>query len=345
MPRVRIFLMLAAATLIFTSVAFTQKTGTGSHVPFAITGSVVGEDDNRPIPTAKLQLSTRAGQFVTSTLTDRDGKFSFINISQGDYEVTATANGYDSAQQEVLLFSFNVPEIRISLRKSTSQNDAAPPGTNVVSSRELMLTPKAQEALHKGMERLYEKKDPAGSISYFQKVLSLSPAFYEAYYHEGMAYTYVRKNADAEAAFRRAIAESQEKYPDPYFGLGALLSDQGRFAESEKFVRQGLALQRGAWRGDFELARALLGLERPKDAEASALEARTENPKFSALYIILANIHLQLRNDPAVLEDLDSYLKLDPNGPFAAQARDLKARTEKVLSKNTPPPAAHPNQE
>lgn len=204
-----------------------------------------------------------------------------------------------------------------------------------------MLPQNAQEALHKGMDKLYKQKDPSGSMPYFQKVLAIAPDFYEAYYQEGMAYTYESKPADAERAFQKAIAASQNMYAEACFGLGAILSDQGQFKDSEKSLRRGLELQPEAWRGHFELARALTGLGRTAEAEKSALESRRQNPTFSGLYIILANIHLQLHNDAAVVEDLGTYLKLDPNGPFAAQARDLKAKTEKVLGRKSAP--ATPN--
>jgi hypothetical protein len=66
--------------------------------------------------------------------------------------------------------------------------------------------------------------------------------------------------------------------------------------------------------GQSELARALLGLNRPTEAEAgarAAIELRPDN----------ANIHIELQSELALLDDLNSYLKLAPKGPFADQAR------------------------
>jgi tetratricopeptide (TPR) repeat protein len=306
-------------------------------------GGVTSEDDNRPIQNAKVQLATEAGQVVTSALTGRDGRFSFHNLAKGNYIVTVTVDGYETDSQKVIIVGFNVPEVRMALKKNAKLEDKTVPGGDTVSSRELMLPQKAQEAMHKGMERLYKKSDPPGSVPYFQKVLALAPSFYEAYYQEGMAYTYEGKLADAEAAFKKAVAASDDKYPDPCFGMAAILSDQERFKEAEEFARQGLELQPEAARGQFELARALFGEGHIAQAQERALESRRLNPNYSPLYIILANIHLQLHNDAAVVEDLGTYLRLDPNGPFAPQARDLKEKTEKMMSRKGAPPVPNLN--
>ncbi len=338
MPRLRWSLLIAFASLLVTTAPFAQMGGSNTGKLSEIRGAITNDEDNRPILNAKIQLTTEAGQFVSTTYSDQDGRYSFMSLAKGNYMVTATLEGFESSSQKVIILGFNVPEVRFTLRKIANSGDKSSNSGDTISSRELMLPQDAQEALHKGRERLYQKNDPPGSMPYFQKVMKLAPAFYEAYYEEGMAFTYEGKPADAETAFQKAIAESQNKYPDAYFGLAAILSDQKRFKESEQLSRQGLELQPDAARGHFELSRALLGLDRTPEAEKSALESRRLNPNFSGLYIILANIHLQLHNDAAVVEDLSTYLKLDPNGSFAPQARDLKTKTERLLSRKSAPP-------
>jgi Flp pilus assembly protein TadD len=347
MPRLRwsltfFVLIVIACPLVSTSV-FAQRGGPTTGNTAEIHGAITGDEDNRPIMNAKIQLTTVAGQLVKSTYTGQDGQFSFLSLAKGDYVVTATADGYESNNQKVMIIGFNVPEVRLSLRKPVNLEEKAAPDGDTVSSRELRLPQNAQQALRKGMDRLYKKKDASGSMPYFQKVLTIAPNYYEAYYQEGMAYTYEGRPADAETAFEKAITASQDTYPDACFGLAAVLSDQERFEESRKLLRHGLELQPEAWRGHFEMARALTGLGRTAEAEQSALEARKLNPTFSGLYIILANIHLQLHNDAAVVEDLSTYLRIDPNGPFAPQARDMKSRTEKAMSRKNAAPAPNLN--
>jgi hypothetical protein len=76
-----------------------------------------------------------------------------------------------------------------------------------------------------------------------------------------------------------------------------------------------------SWQGPSELARALLGLNRPTEAEAGARAAIELRPDNANLHLLLANIHIELQSELALLDDLNSYLKLAPKGPFADQAR------------------------
>jgi tetratricopeptide (TPR) repeat protein len=126
---------------------------------------------------------------------------------------------------------------------------------------------------------------------------------------------------------------SDDKFADADFALASLLNDQKEYPESEKLLRAGLVLQPDGWSGHFELARVLLATGKAADAEQSALTARKMKPEFSRVYLLLANIHQQENKNEAVLDDLNTYLKLFPNGAFAAQAKAMKEQTEKALGR------------
>jgi predicted Zn-dependent protease len=343
MPRFRWSLFFAIISLLATTVSHAQRTPSSSNPRAGVGGAITSDGDHRPIANAKVQLTSSSGEMMSSTYTGNEGQFSFMNLSQGEYVITVTAVGYETNTQKVMIFSASVPDVRLSLRKTNSPVESAPLGDGSVSNRELLLPKKAQEAFQKGLDTLYKKNDPSGSILYFQKVLAISPDFYEAYYNQGRAYSFVGKPADAEAAFQKAIELSKNSYADADFGLAAIFSDRGRFKESEQLSRHGLELQPDVWRGYFELARALDGMGHTREAEQNGLEARKMNPTFSGIYIVLANIHLELHNDNALVEDLNAYLRLDPSGPFAAQAKDLRTKTEKLLNSKGVPSAPHPN--
>jgi tetratricopeptide (TPR) repeat protein len=159
----------------------------------------------------------------------------------------------------------------------------------------------------------------------------MAPDFYEADYFLGIAYRQKGLAKEAEAAFHAAIDMSFNQFPAADFALAAVLSDNGRFSEAEAPARAGLALQPDSWQGNFELARALMGLNRLPEAEQRALAAKKLNPNISRLYLLLANIHLRLHNNEAVLDDVNTYMRIDPNGPYIDQARTLKEKTELAI--------------
>jgi tetratricopeptide (TPR) repeat protein len=170
----------------------------------------------------------------------------------------------------------------------------------------------------------------------------LSPDYYEAYYDEGVAYLRLKKMDEAETAFHKAVDLSKGHFAEPYIELASIYADKEKFPDAETMARKGMGIQPDSWRAHYELARILYGEGLPVDAEQSALEAKRLEPKFPKLYIVLANIQLRLGKNQAVVEDLDTYLKLAPDGAYTSQAKELKEKTEKLLGHPAPPAALLP---
>jgi len=301
-----------------------------------IVGKITNDADHSPMQNVAVRLNTQAGQIVSTTYTSPTGDYNFANLQGGDYVLTIQVEGFETIQQDARLTMISTLTANIALHKTAAmKTDIATTGDSV-SSRELNLPAKAQDALAKGRERLYQKHDAAGGLVYFRKVLEISPGFYEGYFLEGVAYTQQSRNGEAEIAFQKSIDSSEHHYAEPYFALASLLTDEKRFSTAEQMAREGLATDPEAWRGHYELARALFGEGRPGDAEKSGLEARKRKADFAALYLILANIHMQLHNNEAVLDDVTAFLKLEPEGPASGQARAIKTQMEHALGR---PPA------
>jgi hypothetical protein len=333
--------IFCSAIILLTSPAFCQSAGSmgsGSTTangpvsqPAPVTGTVQLSTSNAELRNIKVTLSTASGEPVDSIFTDTRGFFSFTAVPAGNYVVTIEAEGFEPFRETVFVMGRPGPRVYAMLRVAKSEK-AKVPGTSV-SARELALPQKAQEALHKGLDALYTKHDPAGSLVLFAQVIQAAPDFYEAYYDEGVAYLKLNKQEEAEAALRKAIELSQDQFADAYITLASMFADKDRFAEAEPLARQGLAIQPDSYRGHYELARALFGEGLPVDAEQSALEAKKLQPGFARLYILLANIQLRLGRNESVIQNLDTYLKLDPAGPYSALAKQLKEKTEKTLGR------------
>ena len=214
---------------------------------------------------------------------------------------------------------------------------------HTVSVRELGLSSKAHNAFRMGVERL-AKKDPAGSLVHFQRAVAELPSYYEAYHQMGLAYMRLGQAAQAEQAFQKAIDLSQGRYAEALFGLASLLSNHQRFSEAEPLARRGLELDGSSWYGQFELARALMGLNRVETAQKIAEEARKRNPDYPLLHLLLANIHIRKRDYPGLLGDLDTFLKLEQNGPTSDQVRQTREKVQRALAnaQNVPATAEAP---
>jgi tetratricopeptide (TPR) repeat protein len=212
----------------------------------------------------------------------------------------------------------------------------SPQSHAVVSLRELSIPPKAVREFQKGIDRL-EKEDASGSLPHFDRAIADFSNYYEAYFEIGIADLKLSRVADAEQALRKSVELSASHYADALFALGGILIKQNKFTEGEKVLREALNLNPTSWAGNYCLGWALFGLNRFQDAEKSVREALRLKSDSADAYLLLADIHGHLHDFSTLLQDLDEYLKLEPNGPINDKIRSLRGIAEQAIleSQNT----------
>lgn len=270
-----------------------------------------------------MQLSTLGAGVAATTYTNSNGGFTFSDVPAGTYYLVVEEDGYEKVREEV---SFANPMgIQIALKRATNAFQPAKVGGGpTVSARDFSIPRRAREAMDRGMNLVRQKSDYRGGISEFQRAVKEYPQYYEAYMQMGVAYMKLGDVAKSEQALRTSIDVSQRNYADALFTLAAVYSTQKRFADAEPLAREAVKVNAGSWEANLELARSLYGVDQNEEAEASALEALRIQPDSPPALLLLANIHLKLRNYPALIQDLDNYLELAPNGPQADQARQMR---------------------
>jgi tetratricopeptide (TPR) repeat protein len=109
-----------------------------------------------------------------------------------------------------------------------------------------------------------------------------------------------------------------------------------QFADGEKIVRHGIELDPNAWIGHYELGRALFYEKRIPDALKSAEQARSLQPNAAITYRLLALIHSSQHNEPALLQDLDTYIRLDPDSAMGLRAKQLRDKVASSMPPKSP---------
>lgn len=297
---------------------------------YSIRGTLRDAATNRNLTGVKVDLHQLGGAAVATVFTDVSGDFTFNNLGSGLYEIAVSEAGYEPVNQQVSVED-SVFGLQVWLRKMNGPHGESAGPT--VSVRELSIPRKAHELMQKGLMLLYKNSDYRGSITQFQRAIKEYPGYYEAYSEIGVAYMHLGDVASAEEALRRSIDVSEQRYADAYFVLAGLYVNAKRFADAEPVARKGTQLDDSSWKGHFELASALDGLDRDEEAETEAQAAAQLQPDGAAAHLLLANIHIRLHRYSAVLEDLNAYLKLEPNGDHAEQARQLRDQIQTALEK------------
>lgn len=320
---------------------FAQDTSYSGHT---ISGFVRDDASNDPIQGVSLEIDSSGSRAKPGMISGTDGEFRFGGLASGDYSIVATMPGYETATNNVTVLRGNSPSITISLHRVAATPAA---GAAMISAHQLGVPAKAQDAFAKGHKLLHDDAQPAKAIPEFQRAIHEFPTYYEAYAEIAVAEYHLKNLQGAETDLKKAVELSASKYPEALFLLAELENDQHRYAEAEPLAREAVALDESSWHGHFELARALVGLNRGEEAEGSAIRARDLKPDNAPVYLVLANCHMLEHHYFAVLQDFDAYLKVEPNGSQSENIRQRRDRLQKELQ-NAPAqlatPGAQPHQ-
>jgi Flp pilus assembly protein TadD len=343
--RATVLLLILVATVL----PVRSQSRNSNRPIYAISGNVRDDENHQTMENVQVDLKVSGGMSINTAYTRSNGEFEFGSLSNGDYYIEVNVKGYEPYRELVSVSNSSRMGVAVFLRRpfglsnTDSENTKS---TGAVSVHELGVPQKAHEEYEKGLNLLYAKSDYRGAIAQFQRAIKDFPDFYEAYAQEGGAYMSLGELVSAEEAFMKSIELSSSQYPDALLMLSGMLNNAKRFAEAEAMARKGVTLDPTSWHGHLELARAHLGLKQLEDAEKDATEARDLKPTEPSVYLTLANIHIQRNDRPALLKDLDGFLKLVPTGPQAEQARKSRDELQAALNEaaaQPPIPAKSPS--
>lgn len=302
-----------------------------------LSGNIREEGSGHVIGEARIELQNAMGTPIGFAYSDRNGVYEFDDIP-GDCYVSIQRDGYATLREFVRPDGSGHVYKDIFLRPVGS--GPAAKSVNPVSEHQLSIPPKARELFEKGVQLVVEKSDYRGAVAQFARAIAKYPSYYEAYAAMGLAQNKMGDDLAAEAALRKSIELSAEKYPQAMIDLAAMLNGRKRFSEAEPLLRKVIALDASSWRGQFELAVALSGQQHYKEAVTSATAARDLKPENPQVYLLLYNLHIRTNDFPAALQDTESYLKLTPDGATADRVRRMQEQVQKSLKTPASDPRA-----
>jgi hypothetical protein len=343
MRRLIAVFLFAASGLVF-SPSFISLPVWGSpqrETNLTIKGNVYFVDESQPATNVSVQLTSSEGDMIAPESTTESGGFEFHGLSHGSYSIYIDVQGYEKVSYPVDLSFTSARGLVIYLRPSKKGKAASKTGSSI-STHELGMPEKARDLVDSGKKKLADK-NAQGALEDFQAAVAAAPGYYEAYYQMAMVEVSLGKGEDAEKDFHKSIEVSGDKYGEAEVGLGALMLNRGDNAGGEKAIRRGVELNPNDWLGHYELGRALLNQNETSEAYKSAEQARALAPNVANIYRLLSDIHWKARNYPALLEDLDAYIKLDPNSAMGEHAKELREKVAALAASMTTPEPESPH--
>src|SRR5207245_11154980 len=105
----------------------------------------------------------------------------------------------------------------------------------------------------------------------------------------------------------------------------------GEYAEAETAIRHGLDVDGNSAAGHLFLSLTLFRLNRLEEAEKSAREALVRKPAFAFPYLVLADVHGRRGEYARQLQNLDAYLKLEPDGAPSKRIREVREVVQRIV--------------
>ena len=123
---------------------------------FGSVRGIIHDPQHRPIPGAKVVLKSATSDWSQTAQTNDDGEFVFQAVAVGDYTVTVSRSGFESAEQPLTIISSSSPVFHIVLKIATLHQTAVVNGapeivgttdtvtpTTLVDRQDITLTPGA----------------------------------------------------------------------------------------------------------------------------------------------------------------------------------------------------------
>src|SRR5262249_21509186 len=190
-----------------------------------------------------ITLETEYGERAARTPANSAGRFDVPVLKKLRYRLTATAEGFETWQQDIDLSRGVIQcTVRITLtplNKVKESPAAAPALTDAPAPKT------ARKEYEKGTRALAASQlDEART--HLEKALSEFPCYARPQTDLAVVLTEQRELQSAEAALRKAV-QCDPGFPDAYTQLGQLLNGEKKFADSADLLQDGLRRSPGAW--------------------------------------------------------------------------------------------------
>jgi tetratricopeptide (TPR) repeat protein len=332
--------IIAIALCHFVILGQVQTSPTESSVE--IHGQVRFAEGGAPAEQVVVRLeSYDGGGSISEAFTDRLGKFSFTGLHRALYSVRVHQSGYADAQQTVDMTTTTSGLVYLQLLRDNSVSTT----TSASGSIDANVPPAAQKEFDKGVAALGQggKEKTAFAAHCFEKAISIYPKFGEARLKLGTAYMDLEQWDKAEKALLATI-EAEPKAYNALFALSEIYLRQNKVAEAERVLVQGLAIQDQSYLGHLNLARVYwekarvvrdLAQARPslEKSYEEVKRALSLNPELAGAHLLKGNLLLRVSRTSDALVEFGEYLRLEPNGPFAAETRALMEKIKKATAK------------
>lgn len=289
-----------------------------------------GRRADAPIRPIKVKLeSVNAG--MVSVMADPNGSFAFRNLEPGSYTIVIETEDYETVREPVLIEvaqskvirgldstprNFVIP-IYLQPKRNANASDSKPGVLNAA----LANVPQAAADLYTRGVQSAKTGDSKKAVEQLRAAVDLYPNFALALNELGVQYLKLGQTDKAAEALRAALKIEPDAVT-PRLNYGIALLGKREYAQAETELRQVLKKNESLTTAHLYLGLALIHLAQYDEAEKELQRAATLGRDQMALaHYYLGGIYWKKSQYKRAAEELELYLKLEPNAQDAARVR------------------------
>ena len=287
-------------------------------------GGVVLDKAGNPIVGAVVKITfDQPGGSTFEAYTDKRGEFSFMALGSGGFVVAVTAKGYLPAQMP-----YHVSQVSKN-PKLTVKLDKAVAGSGIVQDESTFQVLDQANQFYKD-----EKYDTA--LVMYQEFLDKNPGAYQVMLNIGDCY---REKGDYDKAVENYNKLVEHAKTDPAMGktigakglaaIGLCYLKQNKIAESQDYFKRSIEMAPQDENLPYNVAEIYFSNQQIDDAVRYYEMAIQIKPDWPDPYLRLAYAYLNKGDMGKAAENLEKFLKLEPDSERAAQAKTILATIKK----------------
>jgi len=314
----------ALLLLVFVPIIVPAQTG-GGHIlygDFKVDESKV----SGPKPISFDLVLYRSGRVVSRQAVVNNGRYRFMDLTNGDYDIAVEVEGNEVTRIHVLLQELFKTDIRQDIALEWHERPIDKTSRNKTPSvADLYHRTSSNQKLYEHAREFVDKKKYGEAITAFQDLLKTDNADYPSWTELGTVFLIQGKAAEAENAYTKAI-EAKPDYVRALLNLGRLRILRKNFDGAVESLSRAVTLEPTSADANYYLGEAYLQLKKGSKAVPYLYESLKLDPVGKAeAHLRLAALYnaVGLREKAAI--EYENFLAKKPDYPDRKRLEDYIA--------------------
>jgi tetratricopeptide (TPR) repeat protein len=267
-------------------------------------------------PTAHVQLMGTSGPLLDGRPNEQC-EVDFANLPSGTYHVEISGQGFSQTDEFITTTNLST-DLEVEIKGGNDPMTAAPAGPTV-SAADLSVPAKALKAFDKS-NALINRQDFPNAIQSLNRAIAIYPSYAAAYNNLGAIYARLGDRDKEREALEKAI-RLDSHLAAAYLNLGRMHIAAKDFPAAEAALQQAVANNPTDPIGLVLLSYCQFEDHHLDDAIASSHRAHALKGGHASVHLIAAKSFEQKHDAPGAIAELEVFLKEEPTGERADQAR------------------------